>query len=416
MKKLLIISVLCLALSNVYAQSNNRIAVINFKANVGIMQSDVDGIASIFTTYFSPRGWQLVERTQIDKVISEQNFQKTSMTEEQMVQIGRILNLQKIVIGDVNMIAGGYNVDIRIVDVETGSIAAKDGETWNSGISYRELMQSLATRLASKIAIIDMPKQVTVSAPNAEANDVITLYGYLHIYPKNLGVFTSEPTSVISALNKNNDYGYNTWRLPTQEELELIFSNTNQVAGIDPRQPYMTKSPDIYSGRKIVRLVTTGKSAEETKKQMPSRTYNPSSDKSNTSDNPNKYRVGDLYDYNGVKGIVFEVKPDGKHGKILSMNICADNTDWSSANLLCRRLGQGWHLPTGEEITVITKNRSAINNGLLSNGGDELLGEWWLGDAIPGEPNAAMVVNMNVDIVRREYKSYKVSVRAVMNF
>ena len=96
-----------------------RAAVMEFKAGVGISQADVDGLSGIFTTYFRPAGFTMVERTQIDRVISEQGFQRSSLTEAQMVRIGEILNLSMIVIGDINVVAGEYNVDARVVNVES---------------------------------------------------------------------------------------------------------------------------------------------------------------------------------------------------------------------------------------------------------------------------------------------------------
>lgn len=273
MKRLLSLALLILGTVMSVAAQTNKIAVLDFKASVGISQQDVNGISSIFITYFSPQGWTLVERTQIDKVISEQGFQKSSMTESQMVRVGRILNLKKIVIGDVNVISGSYNLDVRVVDVESGTISAKDGASW-SGSSYRSLMQTLATRLANKIAITQtststvkstssatptttISTQKPVVAPTSSATNVITLYGYLKIHPKNLGVFSSEPTTVISNLNKNGEYGYDSWRIPTKEEWELILSNANSISGISANQPYMTSANRFDGKDKVVRLVTT---------------------------------------------------------------------------------------------------------------------------------------------------------------
>ena len=91
------------SLSVIFAQ---KIAVLDFKAGVGISQTDVDGLSSTFVTYFNPRGYQLVERSQINQVIEEQGFQQTSLTESQMVRLGQIMNLSKIVVGDVNIVGG----------------------------------------------------------------------------------------------------------------------------------------------------------------------------------------------------------------------------------------------------------------------------------------------------------------------
>lgn len=149
MKKLVFIILISLTALTMKAQ---RCAVLEFKAGVGISQNDVDGISAIFITYFRPAGYTMVERTQIDKAIDEQGFQRSKMTENQMVRIGQILNVSKIVIGDVNIVMGQYNVDVRVINVESGTIAATEGATFSES-SYRATMQSIAQKLAGKIAI-----------------------------------------------------------------------------------------------------------------------------------------------------------------------------------------------------------------------------------------------------------------------
>lgn len=232
-----------------------RCAVLEFKARVGISQADVDGISSMFITYFKPRGYTMVERTQIDKVIDEQGFQRSNLTERQMVRIGEILNVSKIVVGDVNIVGGQYNVDVRVINVQTGTIVATGGETFASGTSYRTCMQKLAQSLAAKIAI--NPVSTTISGNNAgdakSRTTVETIYGYLKIFPKELGVFQSEPTTVISNINKQAQHGYNNWRIPTEEELSLLRANGYLGSG-----EYMTKE----NKRGIVLLVTDGEDYE----------------------------------------------------------------------------------------------------------------------------------------------------------
>lgn len=140
---------MCLVALTMNAQ---RCAVLEFKAGVGISQADVDGISAIFITYFRPAGYTMVERSQIDKVIDEQGFQRSKMTQSQMVRIGEILNVSKIVVGDINVIMSQYNVDARVINVETGTIAATEGATFDVS-NYRACMQNVATKLAAKIAI-----------------------------------------------------------------------------------------------------------------------------------------------------------------------------------------------------------------------------------------------------------------------
>ena len=244
MKKLFSLSLICLLTVSAMAQ---RAAVMEFKAGVGISQADVDGLSGIFTTYFRPAGYTMIERTQIDRIIDEQQMQRSTLTESQMVRVGQLLNLSKIVIGDVNIVMGQYNVDVRVINVESGTIAATEGATF-AGSSYREGMKNLAQKLAAQIAIGAGP---TVGAPPSANPQPRTtpyvIYGYLKVFPNDLGTFDAEPRQVISRLNESQQFGYGSWRLPTNEELALMRANNLIGSG-----NYMTRE----NKKGIVRLVT----------------------------------------------------------------------------------------------------------------------------------------------------------------
>ena len=258
MKRILLFTAMLFMALGAFAQ---RAAVMEFKAGVGISQADVDGISAIFITYFRPAGYTMVERAQIDQVIDEQGFQRSRLTESQMVRIGQILNVSKIVIGDVNVVMGQYNVDVRVINVESGTIAATEGATF-SGSSYRTTMQTLAQKLAGKIAISAGPAVSASTASSSSSasartrSSVETVYGYLHVFPNELGVFQSEPSNVIANINAQKMHGYNDWRLPTNEELSLLLAN-----GYLSNAQYMSKEESNSSG--MVLLVTTGKSVAE---------------------------------------------------------------------------------------------------------------------------------------------------------
>ena len=254
MKKLFSLCLICLLAVSAMAQ---RAAVMEFKAGVGISQADVDGISGIFTTYFRPAGYTMIERTQIDRIIEEQRMQRSAMTESQMVRVGQLLNLSKIVIGDVNVVMGQYNVDVRVINVESGTIAATEGATF-AGSSYREVMKNLAQKLAGQIAIgagSTVRAQPTPSSPTPKTRtQVETVYGYLHVFPNELGVFQGHPNTVIANINKQGMHGYDEWRVPTNEELSLLRAN-GYLSGVQ----YMTK--ENASG--MVLLVTTSKTVAE---------------------------------------------------------------------------------------------------------------------------------------------------------
>ena len=122
------------------------------------------------------------------------------------------------------------------------------------------------------------------------------------------------------------------------------------------------------------------------------------------------YKVGDYYNDGVREGVVFEVSADGSHGKIVSMKQSAEILQWSSdsaeqkrllgadsetdgayntakvkaisgwetkypAFRWCADLGEGWYLPSIEELKVFTINAAvhdAVNRTLIVRGGMKL--------------------------------------------
>ena len=251
-----------------------RVAVLNFNAGSGVTQMEVDGLSSIFNTYFSPKGAEIVERTSVDKILQEQKFQNSRFTNTDMVALGEMLNVSLVVVGDINVVMEQYNVDVRVVNVQTGTIVAKDGTSFSKGGSYRDMMKELGERLSNslekeienlqitsdnnfndnngKASVLpkNMTTKITEDNSKRERTDVVVLEGFLKLYPEDLGEFSREPNQLIKQINQQKRYGYNSWRLPTQEELDLTRSN-----GYLSGNKYMTKEDP--SG--VLMLVTTEK-------------------------------------------------------------------------------------------------------------------------------------------------------------
>ena len=259
-----------------------RVAVLNFNAGSGVTQMEVDGLSSIFNTYFAPKGAEIVERTSVDKILQEQKFQNSRFTNTDMVALGEMLNVSLIIVGDINVVMEQYNVDVRVVNVQTGTIVAKDGTSFSKGGSYRDMMKELGERLSNslekeienlqitsdnnfngnnndnngKASVLpkNMTTKITEDNSKRERTDVVVLEGFLKLYPEDLGEFSSEPSWFIKQINQQERYGYNSWRLPNQEELDFIRSN-----GYLSGNKYMTKEDP--SG--VLMLVTTEKQKKQ---------------------------------------------------------------------------------------------------------------------------------------------------------
>ena len=147
MKKLFLLSVMCLMALTMQAQ---RCAVLDFNVGENLSEEDVDGISYIFASNFNPVGYQMLERPYINRIIREKGYRRTVMTQRQLLAIGRALTASIIVVGDVNLFMDEYNVDVRVLNVETGGTITSEDVSFKRS-EYREHIKALAKKLAGKV-------------------------------------------------------------------------------------------------------------------------------------------------------------------------------------------------------------------------------------------------------------------------
>ncbi|MBR6757948.1 MAG: protein kinase [Bacteroidaceae bacterium] len=160
------------------------------------------------------------------------------------------------------------------------------------------------------------------------------------------------------------------------------------------------------------------------------------------------YQVGDYYDRNGIRGVVFEVSDGGRHGKVLSMdrgqtcwctssqydkNITTGaSSEWNGksntdkilsrsdrdeylAFMWCRNKGSNWYLPSKEELLTMYRNKDKINATLSKQGGTLLDNWYWSSTEYSGR--SAWDVNMYNGSTRNHAKYYDYNaVRAAAAF
>ncbi len=124
--------ILVFAVPAAFAQETNAvgIAVLDLQAN-GIAESEAVALTEMLRAGISKtikeqsakitENYNFIERSQMDKIFDEFEIQGTGCTDISCaIEFGKMLNVDKIVLGSVSLVGSTYMVIVRTVDVKTG--------------------------------------------------------------------------------------------------------------------------------------------------------------------------------------------------------------------------------------------------------------------------------------------------------
>lgn len=128
-----------------------------------LMGEDVDSLEAMAASKFlvtdivKTGKFIVLDRANIEMILGEQAFQRSGVTSAQdAVRIGKLLNVQKILLGGLLKLGDEYYLDVNVVDVETAAIALAARERCGS---MDELPQ-LTERIAQQLAKMGIPPEI----------------------------------------------------------------------------------------------------------------------------------------------------------------------------------------------------------------------------------------------------------------
>ncbi len=128
-----------------------RIAVFDFKNNNPPARERGYGetISEMFITAFARRpNFEVVERKQIRKLLDELYFgQSGAVDEETTKKLGRVLGVDVALAGGVSFFGGAIEVDLRLLDVETGKVILPDALKVVAEARLREAVEREVRRI-----------------------------------------------------------------------------------------------------------------------------------------------------------------------------------------------------------------------------------------------------------------------------
>jgi len=104
--------------------------------------------------------FNIIERTQMDEILSEQGFQQTGcFSNECIVEVGKLIGVEQVIAGSIGKVGDIYFISIRLISVTEGSIINNVEEMVEGSIN--EVLKTGMTNIANKL----IAEEPSVPAP-----------------------------------------------------------------------------------------------------------------------------------------------------------------------------------------------------------------------------------------------------------
>ncbi|MBI4668914.1 MAG: hypothetical protein HY747_06985 [Elusimicrobia bacterium] len=138
-----------------------QVAALDFTAR-GLSEIETGALSDFFrSALVNTNAFIVVDRVNMEKILIEQKFQQTGCTtEECAVQIGKILNVQKMVTGAASFLQGVYYLDAKFIDVETSQVQAVREAQVRSVHEFKKASEAMARGFVGLLVEVEeTPKQ-----------------------------------------------------------------------------------------------------------------------------------------------------------------------------------------------------------------------------------------------------------------
>ena len=171
-----------------------KIAILEFSNTGGISLQESGTLTNrLRSMIVNTKALIVLERGKMEEILAEQGFQQTGCTStECAVEVGKLLNVQKMVSGSIGKLGSTYTIDLSLIDVRTAQIEKSFTRDYKGEIDgLLKVMESLANQIA-----------VTASSP--QKTDAMAGNIYLDTTPANAEVYLDQVYMGSSPINLTN--------------------------------------------------------------------------------------------------------------------------------------------------------------------------------------------------------------------
>lgn len=148
-----------------------RVAVMDFEPQQGVDPSLALTASEVFSAELVKyQRFDVIDRKNMDKIMSEQAFQNSGCTDQSCaVELGNMLNVEKMILGNISQIGEQYVITIRLVDVELSQVNFSEKITADTDSEILPAMNelaritSLSIPLAGRVISVDSDGRVLIN-------------------------------------------------------------------------------------------------------------------------------------------------------------------------------------------------------------------------------------------------------------
>lgn len=177
--KRITITLICLLVSCLtYAQDRTEVILVDFVSSEQDA-STAEACTMIFKTGFASNiQWSMVDSFKLSSEMIRRNYDKSTVTDAQLVEICSSLGLEVIIAGNLRVEDLLYVLEVRIIDVATGKVKDQKSVSWKKGIPFRSPVTGLSQEIRPAVMMpvdggmesVISHSEVAVNRPVADAD------------------------------------------------------------------------------------------------------------------------------------------------------------------------------------------------------------------------------------------------------
>lgn len=276
------------------------IAVLDFEPKGDIKSDTSDFVTErVRIELFKTGKYKIVERGQMKKVLEEQKLELSGLTgSEYASKVGKLLSAQKMLLGSVNKLDSSYYVNVRMIDVTSGTMEFGDTAQADSAAGLSDTSVSIVSKLTGGL---NTQRVNTANSQNRSINPPFYTQEMETFVNSAIGYFMEKVGSAQSMINSFNP--------STQGVINTASVSSVSSAGQSASAPGNNDAADSNDG--IDNYVDQVKQNRDNYKSNKNKPDNSQANQSGTVNNEPKKETQDESGVGGMGGplIKYDLKP-----------------------------------------------------------------------------------------------------------